>query len=120
MGDLAMCGAPRVLGVNIGDSIGMELPVMDRLNVSKSISGQLGEGIGSLLGVPYSMFDEFTKAIDAIKSGRPDHAAQTVAPAFLKNIMTAVRLSTEGQTAITGKPVNVPGERFLHDRALLS
>jgi hypothetical protein len=112
MRDLTMYGVPSVLGVNIGGSIGMGLPVMDRLNVNKSISGQLGEGIGSLLGVPYAVFDEFTKAIDAIKSGRSDRAVETVAPVFLKNIMSAYRLSTEGQTTITGKPINVPGELF--------
>jgi len=112
MRDLVMYGGPSLVGVNIGGSIGMELPVIDRLNVNKSISGQLGEGIGSLLGVPYSMFDELTKAVDAIKSGRPDRAAETVAPNFLKNIMSAERLYREGQTTVTGKPVNVPGERF--------
>jgi|GEM_PF-3430329 len=112
MRDLVMYGGPSLVGVNIGGSIGMELPVIDRLNVNKSISGQLGEGIGSLLGVPYSMFDELTKAVDALKSGRPDRAAETVAPNFLKNIMSAERLYREGQTTVTGKPINVPGEKF--------
>jgi len=112
MRDLVMHGAPSLMGVNIGGSIGMELPVMDRLNVNKSISGQLGEGVGSLLGFPYSVFDEFTKAIDAIRAGRTDRAVETVAPQFLKSIMSAYRLSTEGQTTITGKPVNVPGELY--------
>lgn len=111
-GDWSVTGGVALVGVNIGGSIGIELPVIDRLNVNKSISGQLGEGIGSLLGVPYSMFDELTKAVDALKSGRPDRAAETVAPNFLKNIMSAERLYREGQTTITGKPINVPGERF--------
>jgi hypothetical protein len=105
-------GAPSILGVNIGGSIGMELPVIDRLNVNKSVSGQLGEGIGSLLGVPYSTFDEVTKAVDAVKSGRPDRAAEMVAPNFAKNIMSAYRLTIEGQTTVTGKPINVQGEQY--------
>jgi N12 class adenine-specific DNA methylase len=112
MRDIVMYGAPASVGVNIGGSIGMELPVMDRLNVNKGISGQLGEGIGSLLGVPYSMFEELTKAVDSLKAGRPDRAAESVAPVLLRNIMSAVRLSTEGQTTVTGKPINVPGEKF--------
>lgn len=112
MRDMVMYGGPALMGVNIGGSIGMELPVIDRLNVNKKISGQLGEGIGSLLGVPYSVFEEFTKAVDSIKAGRPDRAAESVAPMFLRNIMSAVRLSTEGQTTITGRPIAVPGERY--------
>jgi hypothetical protein len=112
MRDIVMYGAPAAVGVNTGGSIGMELPVMDRLNVNKGISGQLGEGIGALLGVPYSMLEEFTKAVDSLKAGRPDRAAESVAPVFLRNIMSAYRLSTEGQTTVTGRPINVPGEKY--------
>jgi hypothetical protein len=111
MRDLVMYGAPSVAGVNIGGSIGMELPVLDRMNVNQSISGQAGEGIGQAIGIPYAVFDELAKAVDAAKSGRSDRAWEIMAPGFIRNIMSAHRLATEGQTTLSGTPVNVPGEK---------
>ena len=111
MRDLAMYGAPLALGVNIGGSIGMELPVLDRMRVNQSLSGQIGTGIGELLGIPFAVLEDITKSIDALRSGRPDRAVETAAPTFLKNILSSVRLATEGQTTVTGRSVNVPGEK---------
>ncbi len=111
MRDLAMYGVPSIVGVNIGGSIAMELPVFDRMNLNQSISGQAAEGIGQILGIPYAVFDELAKAVDVAKSGRSDRAVETMAPGFLKNIMSAVRLATEGQTTLSGTPINVPGEK---------
>lgn len=111
MRDLVMYGAPSIFGVNIGGSIGMEVPILDRANVNRSWSEQIGQSMGELLGIPYAVMKEMAQAVDAVKAGRPDRAAETVAPTVLRNIMSAVRLSTEGQTSISGKPINVPGER---------
>ncbi len=111
MRDLVMYGAPSALGVNIGGSVGMEIPPLDRMRVNQPMAGQLGTGIGELLGIPFAVLEDFTETVDAIRSGRIGRAIETASPTFLKNILAGVRLSTEGQTTITGRPVNVPGER---------
>jgi hypothetical protein len=111
MRDLAMYGAPSLAGMNIGGSIGMELPVLDRMNINQSISEQAGEGIGRMIGIPYAVFDELAKALDAAKLGRSDRTVEMMAPGFFKNIMSAHRLTTEGQTTLSGTPINVPGEK---------
>lgn len=109
--DLVMYGAPSLLGIGIGSSIGMELPIFDKIKSSQNLSEQAFEGIGQLIGIPAAMLKEVLDVVDAVRNGRGDRAWEIVAPTFLKNIMVAHRLSTEGQTTMAGKPINFPGER---------
>lgn len=110
MRDLVMYGAPSALGVNIGGSIGMELPVVDRMRVNQPLAGQLGTAIGELVGIPFAVLEEFTDAVDALRSGRVERALESASPTFMRNVLSGIRLATVGQTTITGRPVNVPGE----------
>ncbi len=61
-----MYGAPSLLGVNIGGSLGMEVPVLDKVKVNQPLAGQPGGSMGEMLGIPYSIFDELTSAVDAV------------------------------------------------------
>lgn len=111
MRDLVMYGAPSALGINIGGSLGMELPVLDRARINKDFKDQLGETLGNILGPPYALVSQYMDAIDAMRSGNTARAVESASPAFIKNILSAHRLATEGQTTVSGKPIAVPGEK---------
>jgi 2'-5' RNA ligase len=109
--DLVMYGAPSVLGINIGGSLGMSLPIFDRMKTSQNLSEQVFQGIGELVGIPGAILKEVLDVVDAVRSGRSDRAIEVIAPTFLRNIAQAERLRSEGQTTLAGKPINLPGER---------
>jgi hypothetical protein len=109
--DVAMYGAPSLLGVNIGGSLGMELPILDKIQTDQSIRGQLGEGVGQLLGIPYAVLETIADTLDAAKSGRYGKVGEIMLPIAARNVLAARRLYTEGQTSSSGKPINFPGEQ---------
>ena len=109
--DIVMYGAPCVVGIHIGGSIGMELPVLGRSQTDQSLSSQISGSMGDLIGIPWAMLEQFTDAVDVLRRGDLYRAGEAVAPSAVKNVMSGYRLWSEGQTAATGRPINLPGEK---------
>lgn len=109
--DIVMYGAPSVVGIHIGGFIGMELPVLGRIQTDQSLSSQISGSMGDLIGIPWAMLEQFTDAVDALRRGDLYRAGEAVAPSVFRNIMSGYRLWAEGQTAATGRPINLPGEK---------
>lgn len=111
MRDLVMYGAPALVGVNIGGSLGMEIPFLDRYQTDQSVSSQVSERVGDFVGIPWAMFDELSNSIEAVQRGDIERSVEILSPSFLKNILSAQRLYTEGQTTASGRPINLPGKK---------
>lgn len=71
----------------------------------------LAESFGDIIGIPYDLAIEKTsKVMEASRHGDVWRMVEEAAPVALKNTMQAWRLMTEGQTAMSGRPINNPGE----------
>ena len=72
----------------------------------------LTESIGDLVGIPYDLaVEKPSRVMEASRHGDVWRMVEEAAPVALKNTMQAWRLMTEGQTTMSGRPVNNPGER---------
>ncbi|GKT09909.1 hypothetical protein DSTSK_32140 [Desulforhabdus sp. TSK] len=98
--DIVMYGAPSVVGIHIGGSIRMELPVLGRIQTDRSLSSQISGSMGDLIGIPWAMLEQFTDAVDALRRGDLYRAGEAVAPSVFRNVMSGYRLWAEGQTAM--------------------
>ena len=109
--DLVVYGAPSLGGVNMGGSLKMETPFTKALT-GRAITPKefFGESIGSILGIPYNLFVERpSQILEANKHGNISRAVEAIVPTFAANVIQAHRLMVEGQTSMSGRPINVPG-----------
>jgi predicted ABC-type ATPase len=107
--DIIVYGLPAGLGVNLGGSVGMELPVFDNLKIGDSITGQIGRGFGEIVGVPWAVIEDAENALRSFNSGQHSRALEYLVPTSMANPIKAYRLYTEGQSTISGQPINMPG-----------
>ena len=107
--DILLYGIPSIAGVSLGGSIGMELPVFERLSLKGSLTGQVGQNIGEIIGVPWAILEDIEKAISSYRSGQGSRALEYIAPVGIANILKAHRMVTRGSYTLSGRPINVPG-----------
>ncbi|MDK2956544.1 MAG: hypothetical protein PWQ57_2040 [Desulfovibrionales bacterium] len=108
--DIVTYGVPSMVGVDLGGSLGMETPVLSRLQPGDTPMNAMENNLGDILGIPYDIiFVKPSQAKKALRGGDVGRAVEAVSPTFIKNMMQAYRLYAEGQTAISGKPINEPG-----------
>lgn len=109
--DIATYGAPSIMGVNMGGSIRMETPMVPRLQPGQDMREASLNAIQDILGIPWDFFFvRPSKAVEALKVGESTRAMEEMAPVFLKSMMRSVRMATEGATALSGRPITLPGE----------
>ena len=108
--DILLYGLPAAAGVTLGGSIGMEVPVFDKIQLRKSITEQLMRNAGEIVGVPWAVIEDAESALTALNAGQGLRAFEYLAPTVLSNIAKGYRMATEGQRSITGKPINIPGK----------
>ena len=107
MRDMILFGVPSLAGVDIGGSLRLEAPMVDRS--AKYRHGDiLGDMVGEALGIPYALVQSVGRAKSAVEAGAPARAVEEIAPVALKNAMAAYRLATEGAHSITGTPIKDP------------
>jgi len=107
MRDMILFGVPSLAGVDIGGSLRLEAPMVDR-NAKYRHGDILGDIVGEALGIPYALVQSVGRAKSAVEAGAPARAVEEIAPVALKNAMAAYRLSTEGAHSITGTPIKDP------------
>ncbi|MBU1003035.1 MAG: PLxRFG domain-containing protein [Proteobacteria bacterium] len=110
MRDIIMYGITAPAGVTISGSLGMELPMFDRVAVDKPIDEQIKGKALELIGVPWALFEDVVDFAGHTAEGKFARATEDLAPAFLANIMKAYRLHSEGAYSASGRPINIPGE----------
>jgi hypothetical protein len=108
--DFVLYGAPTFLGIDLSGSIGMEIPGLGRRRIGESTAQRVTGSVGDLIGVPWAVLQELTDAMDAVAKGRLDRVPEIIAPIVVKNVLSALRLSSEGATALSGKPIARPGQ----------
>jgi len=109
--DMIVYGLPAASGFTIGGSIGMELPVFDRIRLNDDILGQVGGNLTEFIGVPWAIMEDAQSAFRAYNSGQKLRSLEYAFPSGIANIFKAARLYNQGQTTISGSPVNIPGKR---------
>lgn len=108
--DIVSYGVPSLVGVNIGGSLGMEVPVLDRYRADQKPSEQLWRGMFEVSGIPGSMLTSFfDNVIGGLASGNPSKLADFILPTAGQNIKRAYELYTYGQYTQTGRPISLPG-----------
>lgn len=110
MRDVVCYGLPSIIGVSLGGSLRMETPFTSGLERGTTFREVMTESIGDMIGIPYDMVvNKPSKALEARKHGDGYKMVEALVPTFVANAMQAYRLATEGQTAMTGRPINSPG-----------
>ena len=108
--DIIVYGFPAIAGVNIGGSVGMELPVFERIRVDDSFVDQLWSGTGEILGIPGAILEDAESAIQAINSGQGVRAFEYLLPVGFANVFKGYRMKNEGLYTRSGRPIVLPGE----------
>ena len=108
--DIVCYGIPAIAGVNVGGSLQMETPFTRGFKKGSTPKEVVTESIGNLIGIPYDLFVEKpSKIIEAYRKGNEWRAVEEVVPTAVKNALQAWRLYYEGQTTVSGRPINTPG-----------
>jgi N12 class adenine-specific DNA methylase len=108
--DMFLYGLPAGVGVSLGGSVGMEVPVFDKIRLDQSIVQQIYTNFGEILGIPGAIAEDIEGAGRAVASGNISGAFERILPTALANPIKAKRLYSIGQTSESGKPINLPGE----------
>lgn len=109
--DVVCYGLPTVAGVNLGGSLQMETSLTRGLQKGSTPKEVLTESFGDIIGIPYDLLlEKPSKVADAARYGDAWRMAEEAAPVAVKNVLQAVRLHTVGQTTMSGRPINEPGE----------
>ena len=110
--DVVCYGVPAIAGVNIGGSLQMETPLTKGLAGGKTPQEVLTDSIGDIIGIPYDLLVvKPSRVMEAHSKGNTWRMLEEAAPVAVKNGMQAWRLYSEGQTTMTGRPINDPGEK---------
>lgn len=104
--EITLYGLPTLLDIDLGGSIGIEVPGQRTLT-SEDPMGMLVEGTIDVMGVPASIVEDTVKSASHLHSGDVYRAIEDspVTPVVVSNAMRAKRLATEGQTTMGGKPI---------------
>jgi inorganic pyrophosphatase len=109
--DIVSYGLPAGAGFSLGGSVGIETPIISRVEPGATIEESLANNLGDILGIPYDMFIRKPSRITtALKAGNTWRAFEEAAPTIVRNGMAGFRMWQEGQTSMSGKPINEPGK----------
>ena len=108
--DMIVYGFPSVFGVNLGGSLGMELPGLDRLKINDSFADIGKDLLWDIIGIPTATIEDAANAIQAIGTGQYSRAAEYLLPTAAANPVKAVRMYNEGQTTLSGAAVGAAGK----------
>lgn len=110
--DMVCYGVPAMAGVNIGGSLKMETPVTQGLRKGSNPSEVWTHSLGDIIGIPYDLaIVKPTRIMEALDHDNYWRAIEESVPTFIKNGMEAFRLHEEGQTTMSGRPINSPGQK---------
>lgn len=110
--DVVCYGAPAMAGVNIGGSLKMKTPLTRGLTGGKTPQEVLTDSIGDIIGIPYDLLVvKPSRVMEAHSKGNTWRMLEEAAPVAVKNGMQAWRLYSEGQTTLSGRALNDPGEK---------
>ncbi|GAB6176749.1 hypothetical protein JCM16814_16400 [Desulfobaculum senezii] len=112
--DAATYGVPALLGVNLSGSLGMELPVFERIEYDQQLTDQVLDNSLEILGVPVALIEDIGLAAGYLRQGNTGRALEEILPAGLANILKAHRLTTKGAYTRSGRPIALPGETEAH------
>jgi predicted RNA methylase len=86
--DIVVYGVPAISGFTIGGSIGMELPIFDRIRTNEDLFGQVGGSLTELIGVPWAMVEDIGRSVSNLRAGKGLFGGlEPLAPAILANPM---------------------------------
>jgi Methyltransferase small domain. len=109
--DMVTYGLPAATGFSLGGSVGLETPIISRLDPGATIEESVADNIGDIFGIPYDLFlRKPSRIMKALKSGDEWRAFEEAAPTIIKNGMAGYRMWTDGQRSFSGKPINEPGK----------
>jgi len=106
--DMLLYGMPAISGFTIGGSVGMELPVFERLSLQGSITTQAGKQIGEIIGIPWAVAEDVSSAYQAYRVGQGSRALEYLLPAGIANIFKGYRLYSAGNYTLSGRPIADP------------
>lgn len=107
--DMAVYGLPTIVGINLGGSLGMELPALERIKVNDSFQEMAGTATMEIAGIPLAMLEDISNAFETANSGQIARSFEYLTPTVISNILKGVRLYNEGSTTISGKAIAEPG-----------
>lgn len=109
--DMVTYGLPAGTGFSLGGSVGLETPVLSRIEPGATVEEGLANNLGDILGIPYDLFfGKPSRVSQALKAGDNWRAFEEAAPTIVRNAMAGYRLWEDGQRSMSGKPINEPGE----------
>lgn len=109
--DLVSYGLPALFGISFGGSLAMETPGLRALESRKGLEDAFwSDFMSELVGVPADLVRRSDRAIKAAEHLAPYRALEELSPNFIKSIMSSWRLISRGQTTLSGRPVNDPGQ----------
>lgn len=108
--DVVCYGMPAVAGVSMGGSLSLEMPLARNIEPGSTPLSVVGENMGEILGIPYDLILKKPSRITKFhRAGDNYRAIEEAVPTVIKNMMKGYRMYTEGQTSVSGKPINDPG-----------
>jgi proteasome lid subunit RPN8/RPN11 len=108
--DIVLYGVPSLAGMNIGGSLGMELPIVNRLRLDEPFARQIAGSAMEIVGVPWAVFQDIVDAIEYGWHGKIGRSAEALMPALVANVFRAYRMASEGMVSRAGTAINLPGE----------
>jgi hypothetical protein len=104
--DLLFYGAAGIAGVDIGGSMGIEVPGYREVGTG-SLKEILGQGAIDILGVPTSIGSDFFSSMEQLYHGDFYRTLEEApfTPAMFENWLVGQRMQTEGATTKTGTPI---------------
>lgn len=109
--DIVCYGVPSVAGISMGGSLGLEMPLARHIEPGASAESIVAGNLGEILGIPWDLFVvKPARVAKYNRAGDGFRAVEEVAPTVLKNMMKAYRMYNEGQTSVSGRPINEPGQ----------
>ncbi|BDQ36294.1 hypothetical protein SYK_06540 [Pseudodesulfovibrio nedwellii] len=110
--DMVSYGLPAGAGFSLGGSVGLETPILSRVEPGATIEESVADNLGDIFGIPYDMFiRKPSRIVKALNAGNEWRAFEEAAPTIVRNGMAGYRLWKDGQRSISGKPINEPGKR---------
>ncbi|WP_319764544.1 PLxRFG domain-containing protein [Maridesulfovibrio sp.] len=108
--DIVCYGVPAMAGISMGGSLGIEVPLARHIEPGADAESVVAGNIGEILGIPYDLLMKPSKVAKYSRAGDNYRAVEEAAPTVIKNMMKAYRMYTEGQTSLSGRPINEPGK----------
>ncbi|WP_243546222.1 PLxRFG domain-containing protein [Pseudodesulfovibrio tunisiensis] len=109
--DIVSYGLPAGAGFSLGGSVGLETPVLARMEPGATLEENIADNLGDILGIPWDLIvTKPSRFMKARKAGDDWRAFEEVAPTIVRNGMAGYRMWRDGQYTLSGRPINDPGQ----------